>query len=64
MTEVDYPYAAVDGYWSYEGRTLDKLPEAVSTQLLGKTLLVGVTYFDHSGNEVENGGIADERPVA
>jgi hypothetical protein len=51
--ESDIPYATGDGYWSYHDKVIDELPKDIADRFLGKTLLVGITYYDNSGKEIE-----------
>jgi len=54
MTEdSDYPYPDGTGSWSYHGRVVRSLPKSVAKRFLKKTLLIGITYLDHEGNEIE-----------
>lgn len=50
---MDLPYATGDGYWTYHDHVIKELPKDITDRFLGKTLLVGITYYDHQGKEIE-----------
>ena len=51
--EPDLPYASGDGFWTYHDQVISELPKEIANRFLGKTLLVGITYYDHQQKEIE-----------